>query len=72
MNGVPVWTILQEVIKCKHIFSIEFAIRMGTLKDIEKLPAEAKRYGITAVVTAKSYRDEEDVFFLILSTKGER
>ena len=29
--------------KCKHIFAIEFAIRMGTLRDIDKLPADAER-----------------------------
>ncbi len=37
--------------KCKHLFAIEFAIRMGTLKDIDKLPAEAKRYGTTIAAT---------------------
>ena len=30
-------------VKCKHLFEIEFAIRMGILKDIDKLPTEAKR-----------------------------
>jgi hypothetical protein len=29
---------------CKHLFAVEFAIRLNTLKDTEKLPAEAKRY----------------------------
>ena len=29
--------------KCKHIWSIEFAIRFGTLKDTDKLLADAKR-----------------------------
>ena len=29
--------------KCKHIWSIEFAIRFNTLKDTDKLPADAKR-----------------------------
>jgi hypothetical protein len=28
-------------VTCKHLFAIEFAIRMGTLQDIDKLPAEA-------------------------------
>ena len=28
--------------KCKHLHSIEFAIRMGTLRDIDRLPTEAK------------------------------
>jgi hypothetical protein len=45
-------------VKCKHIFSIEFAIMKGTLKDIDKLPAEAKRY--PQIVTArKDWRDED-------------
>ena len=30
--------------KCKHIWSIEYAIRLATVKDIEKLPAEAIKY----------------------------
>lgn len=30
-------------LKCKHQFAIEHAIRMGTLKDTDKLPTEAKR-----------------------------
>jgi hypothetical protein len=48
-------------LKCKHQFSIEYAIRLGTLKDIDRLPAEAKRYPATAaaVVEAKSYRDDD-------------
>ena len=28
--------------KCKHICSIEFATRFGTLKDIDRLPTKAK------------------------------
>lgn len=44
-------------VKCKHIFAIEFAIRMGTLKDIDKLPAEAKRYN-GAITQTKSYRED--------------
>jgi len=43
-------------VKCKHLFAIEFAIRMGTLKDIDKLPVEAKRYnGSSTTVTTKSW-----------------
>ena len=49
-------------IKCKHIWGLEFAIRLGTLKDIDKLPAEAKRYPSQQTVTAKSYRDEDYSF----------
>src|SRR5918994_2713193 len=47
-------------LKCKHQFAIEYAIMKGTLKDIEKLPAEAKKYGsTTAAIVGKSYRDDD-------------
>ena len=39
-------------VKCKHLFEIEFAIRMGILKDIDKLPTEAKRYGSSSTEAA--------------------
>jgi predicted nucleic acid-binding Zn finger protein len=29
--------------KCKHIWSIEYAIRLATVKDVDKLPIEVKR-----------------------------
>ena len=29
--------------KCKHIWSIEYSIRLATIKNIDKLPKEAKR-----------------------------
>ncbi len=47
--------------KCKHQFAIEYAIMKGTLKDVERLSAEAKRYGSSAAaaITAKSYRDDD-------------
>ena len=49
-------------LKCKHQFAIEFAIRMGTVKDTDKLPAEAKRYPqhdtIVVESSTKSYRDD--------------
>ena len=53
--------------KCKHIWSIEFAIRMGTLRDIDRLPTEAKvKKVIPAVSTkplpAKSYKDDDYSF----------
>ena len=46
---------------CKHIHACEYSIRLGTLKDIEKLPEEAKRYGSSTVeaIAAKSYRDND-------------
>ena len=55
-------------IRCKHIWSIEFAIRLGTLRDTDKLPADAKRDTSMlvsrkpepiAAIEAKSYRDDE-------------
>jgi hypothetical protein len=47
--------------KCKHLHSIEFAIRLGTLKDTDKLPADTKRYpqSITITELPKSYRDDD-------------
>jgi hypothetical protein len=48
-------------IKCKHQFAIEYAIKLGTLKDIEKLPAEAKRHGSsTAIVQQQSKSCKDD------------
>jgi hypothetical protein len=52
-------------IKCKHLYAIEFSIRFGTLKDIDKLPVEAKRYGATtttAVSKSSSYEEDEYSF----------
>ena len=37
--------------KCKHIYSLEFAIRMGTLKETDKLPADAKRVTSSVLVS---------------------
>ena len=47
-------------LKCKHLHAIEFAIRFGTMrfgtmKDTDKLPADAKR-------ESKSYRDDDYSF----------
>jgi hypothetical protein len=49
-------------IKCKHLYAIEFAIRFGTLKDIDKLPVEAKRYGATTAVSKSPYEEDEYSF----------
>lgn len=43
-------------IKCKHIFCIEYAIRLATVKDVEKLPKESKRDNNSIV--SKLYRDD--------------
>jgi hypothetical protein len=50
-------------VKGKHIFAIEYAIRKGTLKDIEHLPKETQRY--TQVITAKSSYEEDEYDFKI-------
>ena len=49
-------------IRCKHSWACEYAIRLGTLKDTDKLPADAKRYPHDTIVVVtespKSYRDD--------------
>jgi hypothetical protein len=56
-------------LKCKHQFAIEFAIRMGTLKDTDKLPADAKRdtssilvSNLEQITATKSYTQDEYSF----------
>ena len=41
-------------LKCKHLFAIEFAIRMGTLKDTDRLPSDAKVSKVTTVSATPS------------------
>ena len=38
-----------EQMKCKHLHSIEFAVRMGMLRDTDRLPTEAKVKKVVAV-----------------------
>ena len=50
-------------VRCKHSFAVEYSIRLGTLKDTDKLPAEAKRYPqhdtiVVVTESPKSYRDD--------------
>ena len=41
--------------RCKHLHAIEFVLRLGTLRDIEKLPTEVKvRKTIITKATATS------------------
>ena len=65
-------------LKCKHLWSIEFAIRFDTLKEIDKLPADVKRdtsllispkpEQIAATIEAKlSYKDENYSFWLVIA-----
>ena len=54
--------------KCKHIWACEFAIRFGTLRDIDRLPTEAKVKKITIATTttptkvARSYTEDDYSF----------
>lgn len=48
--------------RCKHIFAIEFAIRMGTLKDTNKLPEDAKRDTTVVIDTNRSFEDDDYSF----------
>ena len=57
--------------KCKHIWSIEFGMRFGTIKDTDKLPADAKRDTSVlespkpesiATIEAKSYTEDDYSF----------
>jgi hypothetical protein len=60
-------------LKCKHLWSIEFAIKFDTLKEIDKLPADVKRdtsmmmvspkpEQIAATIEAKSYTNDDYSF----------
>ena len=44
-------------VKCKHIFCIECAIRLATVKDVDKLPVEAKRDNNSTV--SKDWKDDQ-------------
>ena len=40
-------------VKCKHIFGVEFAIRLATVKDVDKLPEQIKKE------VTKSYTEDD-------------
>jgi len=55
--------------KCKHIWACEFAIRFGTLRDIDRLPTEVKVKKVIAAVStttptkvARSYKEDDYSF----------
>jgi predicted nucleic acid-binding Zn finger protein len=53
--------------KCKHIWGIEFAIRIRTLRDTDRLPTEAKVRKVIAatpavVTTKSSFKDDNYSF----------
>ena len=45
-------------IKCKHLWGLEYAIRKGTLQDVEKLPSFVKRDNMVP----KSYEEDDYSF----------
>ena len=49
-------------VRCKHSWACEYAIRMGTLKDTDKLPADAKRDTNSQEDNKTSYRDDDYSF----------
>jgi len=53
--------------RCKHLHAIEFAIRLGTLRDIDRLPTEAKVRKVVVIpsiptVSTKSYTNDDYSF----------
>jgi predicted nucleic acid-binding Zn finger protein len=47
-------------LKCKHLFAIEFAIKWGTIKEIDKLPIEAKSDNVIPTLSStKSYLEDD-------------
>ena len=42
--------------KCKHLFGVEYAIRLATVKDVDKLPEQVKRE------VTKSYTEDDYSF----------
>jgi predicted nucleic acid-binding Zn finger protein len=51
--------------RCKHLHAIGFAIRLGTLRDIDRLPIAAKVRKVAATATVKptkTYKDEDYSF----------
>jgi predicted nucleic acid-binding Zn finger protein len=55
-------------VRCKHSFGVEYAIRLGTLKDIDRLPTEAKVSKQKVISIAQppmlsiSYKDDDYSF----------
>ena len=48
--------------RCKHIFAMEFAIRMGTLKETNKLSEDPKQDTTVIIDTNRSFEDDEYSF----------
>jgi predicted nucleic acid-binding Zn finger protein len=55
--------------RCKHLHAIEFVIRLGTLRDIEKLPTEAKvRKAVITKATAIVVQRQSRIFLTNMMT----
>lgn len=48
--------------RCKHIVAIELPIRMGTLKDTDRLPADANRNKTNTQYNNSSYTEKDYSF----------
>lgn len=52
--------------KCKHLYGVEFAIRMNTVKDTDKLPADIKKDNSMepkkSLASSLSYKEDEYSF----------
>ena len=47
--------------KCKHLFGVEYAIRLATVKDVDKLPEQLKRE------VTKSYTEDDYSFQIVMN-----
>lgn len=43
--------------KCKHVFGVEYSIRLGTVKDTDKLPQDIKKDNSSK--STKSWKDDQ-------------
>ncbi|MGB9168902.1 MAG: hypothetical protein WCB31_08245 [Nitrososphaeraceae archaeon] len=63
MSGARVWiTGSNRSEKCKHLYAVEYAIRMGTMKEVDKLPEEVHSNIKKQSAEPKSYMDDEYSF----------
>ena len=47
--------------KCKHLLGVEYAIRLATVKDVDKLPEQVKRE------VTKSYTEDDYYFKIVMN-----
>jgi predicted nucleic acid-binding Zn finger protein len=48
--------------KCKHLYAVEYGIRMGTMKEVDKLPEEVHSNIKKQSAEPRSYLDDEYSF----------